>query len=126
MKNIEELNDIREKARREMALSGDGASGNIRVVVGMATCGIAAGARPVLAACMEEVKRRSLRGVTVTQVGCVGVCRLEPIMEVLIPGESRVTYVNMTPEKAKQVMAEHVVNRSVKTEYTYAGAAREY
>ena len=122
MKSIEELNEIRERTRREMNLSPDSASDNIRVVVGMATCGIAAGARPVLAALTDEVQRRRLSGVTVAQTGCVGVCRLEPIVEVMVPGEGRVTYVNMTPEKARQIVAEHVVNRRVKTEYSIGNA----
>ena len=120
MKTVDELGALRDKARRKMNLDprDTGGGAGIRVAVGMATSGIAAGARPVLSACTDEVKRRRLRGVTVTQVGCVGVCRLEPILEVFVPGEQRVTYVNMTPEKAREVMAEHVVNRKVKTEYT--------
>ena len=122
MKSLEELNAIREKARRDMNLRRDGGEDSVRVVVGMATCGIAAGARPVLAACLEEVRRRELRNVTVTQTGCIGVCRLEPIVEVFAPGEEKVTYVNMTPERAVQVIGEHIVNRRVKTEYTIGNA----
>jgi len=96
--------------------------GGARVMVGMATCGIAAGARPVMSACQEEVSRRGLRDVTVIQVGCVGVCRLEPIVEVLVGGQEKVTYVNMTPDKAREVIAEHVVNQRIKTEYTIGNA----
>ncbi|MDR3206819.1 MAG: (2Fe-2S) ferredoxin domain-containing protein [Oscillospiraceae bacterium] len=118
MKSIEELKAIREKARGDLNLRQEDIGNNTRVVVGMATCGIAAGARPVLASCVEEVHRRGLTDVTVTQTGCIGVCRLEPIVEVFVPGEEKVTYVNMTPEKAAQVIAEHVVNHKVKTEYT--------
>ena len=122
MKSIEELNAIRDKTRRAMNLSPDSEPGNIRIVVGMATCGIAAGARPVLDACVEETRRRDLRGVTVTQTGCVGVCRLEPIVEVLIPGQEKVTYVNMTPEKARQVIAEHVVNQKTVDQFAIYNA----
>ena len=118
MKTIEEIKAIREKTRREMNLSPDGDGDNVRIVVGMATCGIAAGARPVLQACEDEVRRRGLQNVTVTQTGCIGVCRLEPIVEVFVPGEQKVTYVSMTPEKAARVVAEHIVNHNVKTEYT--------
>jgi len=118
MRTLEELKAIREKARQDMNVRQDSGSNNIRVVVGMATCGIAAGARPVLSACVEEVRRRELHNVTVTQTGCIGVCRLEPIVEVFVPGEEKVTYVNMTPEKAAQVIAEHIVNHQVKSEYT--------
>ena len=121
MKTLEELKAIRDKARQEMHLRQDGGSENIRIVVGMATCGIAAGARPVFAACVEEARRRGLDHVTVTQTGCIGVCRLEPIVEVFVPGEDKVTYVDMTPEKAVQVIAEHIVNHRVKREYTIGG-----
>jgi NADP-reducing hydrogenase subunit HndB len=118
MKSLEELKAIRERVRGEMNLRREDGADNIRIVVGMATCGIAAGARPVLSACVEEVRRRGLTNVTVTQTGCIGVCRLEPIVEVFEPGAEKVTYVNMTPEKAAQVISEHIVNRKVKLEYT--------
>ena len=122
MKSLEELHVLRDKVLREMNPTRDDEGGKIRVVVGMATCGIAAGARPVLEAFTDEVRRRGLENVTVTQTGCIGVCRLEPIAEVFVPGEDRVTYVSMTPEKAAQVVAEHIVNQSVKTEYTIGAA----
>ena len=93
-------------------------SNDKRVVVGMATCGIAAGARPVLAAFVEEVAKRGLKDVTVSQTGCIGVCRMEPIAEVFLPGEEKVTYVHLTAEKAKRIVAEHLVNGNVVTEYT--------
>ena len=89
-----------------------------RVVVGMATCGIAAGARPVLAALVEEVSKRQLKNVVVTQTGCIGVCRLEPIVEVFVPGQEKVTYVKMTDEKARRVISEHLANGQVIEEYT--------
>ena len=95
---------------------------NIRVVVGMATCGIAAGARPVLAACLEEVAKRELKNVTVTQTGCIGVCRLEPIAEVYVPGEEKVTYVKLKPEMVPRIVTEHLVNHNVVTEYTIGAA----
>ena len=117
MKSLEDLKVIRENARQKMSLSEDG-SEKVRILVGMATCGIAAGARPVLAACEEEVRRRGLKNVSVSQTGCIGVCRLEPIVEVFVPGQEKVTYVDMTPEKAVQVIAEHIVNSRIKAEYT--------
>jgi len=121
MKSLEELKAIRERMKGQMDLrdqSGDG----IRVVVGMATCGIAAGAKPVLAAFLEEIERRNLRNVAVTQTGCIGVCRLEPIVEVYVPGEEKVTYVKMTPDKVPTIVTEHLVNRQVVTEYTIGAA----
>ncbi len=120
MKSLEELKQIREKTLNSMTLRKD--DEGIRVVVGMATCGIAAGARPVLAACLEEVQARKLSHVVVSQTGCIGVCRLEPIMEVFVPGQEKVTYVKMTPEKARQVVAEHLVNKHVLAEYTIGAA----
>ncbi|MDR1669093.1 MAG: (2Fe-2S) ferredoxin domain-containing protein [Oscillospiraceae bacterium] len=122
MKSIEELKKIREETLKNINLRKEDNEHAVRVVVGMATCGIAAGARPVLAACLEEVQKRNLPDVAVTQTGCIGVCRLEPIVEVFAPGEEKVTYVKMTPEKARRVIAEHVVNKQVVTEYTIGAA----
>lgn len=116
-KSIAELNAIREKMQDTIQLRKENED-NIRVVIGMATCGIAAGARPVLAAFVDEVGRRSLKNVTVTQTGCIGVCRLEPIVEVFEPGREKVTYVKMNEKKAKQIVSEHLVNHRVVTEYT--------
>ena len=94
-------------------------SGAIRVVVGMATCGIAAGARPVLASFVEEVAKEGLtEKVTVTQTGCIGICQYEPVVEVLVPGQEKVTYVKMTPEKAVRVVNDHLVNGNVVMEFT--------
>lgn len=81
-----------------------------RIVIGMATCGIAAGARPVLNEFLQEINKRGLSGVTVTQTGCIGMCRLEPIVEIFKPGEEKVTYVKMTPDKVAKVVTEHIVN----------------
>ena len=89
----------------------------IRIVVGMATCGITAGARPVLNALTEEVAKRNLKDVMVTQTGCIGLCRLEPIVEVF-EGDQKTTYVKMDPEKARRVVAEHIVNKQVVNEFT--------
>ena len=89
-----------------------------RVLVGMATCGIAAGARPVLTAISDEVNKRELHDVLVTQTGCIGICQYEPVVEVLVPGQEKVTYVKMTPEKAVRVVNDHLVNGNVVTEFT--------
>ena len=122
MKTLEELKKIREETRAKINLRKEDNDQTTRVVVGMATCGIAAGARPVLSAFVEEVARRNLENVTVTQTGCIGVCRFEPIVEVFEPGKEKVTYVHMTPEKAQQIVSEHLVNGTVKTEYTIGAA----
>lgn len=117
MKSLAELQAIRDKARNQMAIRENGED-SIRVLVGMATCGIAAGARPVLTALMDEISKRELTKVTVTQTGCIGICQYEPIFEVFVPGEEKVTYVNMTPEKAVRVVNDHLVNGNVVSEFT--------
>ena len=103
MKSLEELAALRERMKSSVAMRQDN-SNTTRVVVGMATCGIAAGARPVLTAFVEEVNRRGLQDVTVTQAGCIGMCKLEPIVEVFQPGKEKVTYVKMSPEKVGRVV----------------------
>lgn len=120
MKSLAELEAIRNKAINNVTMRKDDHA--VRVVVGMATCGIAAGARPVMAEFVEEIAKRGLEHVNVTQTGCIGVCRLEPIVEVFSPDAEKVTYVKMTPEKAKRVVAEHLVNGQVVTEYTIGAA----
>ena len=121
MKSLEELKALRESMQSKMNLRKED-SDTIRVVVGMATCGIAAGARPVLNAFVEEVGKRNLKNVQVTQTGCIGVCRLEPIVEVYVHGQEKVTSVKMTPEKVPQIVAQHLVNKQVVTEYTIGAA----
>ena len=117
MKSLAELAAIREKMKDKVVLR-EGTS-DMRIVVGMATCGIAAGARPVLNAFVEEVNKAGLSAtVTVTQTGCIGVCQYEPVVEVFEAGKEKVTYVKMSPEKAAQVVAEHIKGGKVITEYT--------
>ena len=121
MKSLAELRAIRERMEKQIDLR-ESSDDRIRVVVGMATCGIAAGARPVLEAFLEEVNKRELKDVTVTQTGCIGVCRLEPIAEVYVPGEEKVTYVKLKPEMVPRIVADHLVNHQVVTEYTIGAA----
>ena len=116
MKTLAELQAIRDKVKGSVATRA-GHEGNIKVVVGMATCGIAAGARPVLAAFTEEIAKRGLTNVTVTQTGCIGICQYEPVVEVFVPGQEKVTYVKMSPEKVANVVANHIVNGNVVTDY---------
>ena len=123
MKSLAELQAIRDKARSQMTARED-SDDNIRVLVGMATCGIAAGARPVMTALMEEITKRELPKVTVTQTGCIGICQYEPVVDVVAPGKDKVTYVNMTPEKAIRVVNDHLVNGNVVTEFTIGANAK--
>ena len=123
MKSLEELAAIRDKMKATVNTRDD-SKDNTRVVVGMATCGIAAGARPVLNAFTEEVARREISGVTVTQTGCIGICQYEPVVEVYRPGEEKVTYVKMTPERAQKVVAEHLIGGKPVLEYTIGAQTR--
>ena len=116
MKSLAELAKIREEALKKVDIRKE--RKGTRIVVGMATCGISAGARPVLTALLEEVNKRNLTDVEVTQTGCIGVCKLEPLVEVYKEGEEKVTYVDMNAEKAKRVIAEHIVNGKIVSECT--------
>lgn len=121
MKSLAELAAIREKMKDKVILREG--SGEIRVVVGMATCGIAAGARPVLSAFVEGVSKEGLsEKVTVSQTGCIGVCQYEPVVEIFEAGKDKVTYVKMTPEKAAEVIEKHLKGGKVVQEYTISNA----
>jgi len=121
MKSLEELKAIRERMQKQMNIRQED-SDTIRVVVGMATCGIAAGAKPVLNKFLEQVQLHGLKNVAVSQTGCIGVCRLEPIVEVFVPGKEKVTYVKMKPEMVSKIVQEHLVNQTPVTEYTIGAA----
>ena len=121
MKSLAELQAIRDKARASVNLR-ENAEAETRVLVGMATCGIAAGARPVLNAFVEEVAKRGLQDTMVTQTGCIGICQYEPVVEVMEPGREKVTYIRMDPDKAERVVAEHLVGGKVVAEYTIGAA----
>lgn len=121
MKSLEELMAIKAKMQDKVSLRKS--NGNIRVVVGMATCGIAAGARPVLSAFVEGINAEGLIDeVTVTQTGCIGICQYEPVVEVFEKDKEKVTYVKMTAEKAKEVIQKHLKGGSPVVEYTIGAA----
>ncbi len=122
MKSLAELQAIRDKARAAVNIR-ENAEAETRVLVGMATCGIAAGAKPVLNAFVEEVAKRELKDIMVTQTGCIGICQYEPVVEIVSPGKEKVTYVKMTAEKAVRVVNDHLVNGNVVTEYTIGANA---
>lgn len=117
MKSLAELQAIRDKARASVNIR-ENAEAKTRVLVGMATCGIAAGARPVLSALVEEVAKRGLEDIMVTQTGCIGICQYEPVVEVINPDGVKTTYVKMTAEKVVRVVNDHLVNGNVVTEFT--------
>ena len=117
MKSLAELQAIRNRMIEQVNMRKDD-NIDTRVVVGMATCGIAAGARPVMLEFVEELKRRGLENVTVAQTGCIGMCRLEPMVEVYVKDQEKVTYVHMSPDKVARVVTEHIVNGRPVDEYT--------
>jgi Ferredoxin len=123
VKTLEELAAIREKMQSRVNIR-ENDSNAVRIVVGMATCGIAAGARPVLNKIAEEVAKRDLKDVIVTQTGCIGICQYEPVVEVYVPGKEKVTYVKMTAEKAVRLVNDHIVNGNVVEEYTIGAVAQ--
>ena len=119
MKSLEELKAIRDKMQGQIGIRNE-SSEQTRVIVGMATCGIASGARPVLTALSDAVQSKGLTNVAVTQTGCIGLCQYEPIVEVLEPGKDKVTYVKMTPDKAIEVVENHLIRGQVVQKYTIA------
>ena len=117
MKSLAELAAIRERMQSKVVIREGSAA--IRVVVGMATCGIAAGARPVLNAFVDGVNNAGLTDkVTVTQTGCIGICQYEPVVEIYEEGKEKVTYVKMDAAKAAEVVEKHLKGGSVVSEYT--------
>ncbi len=116
MKSLEELKAIREKMQGQVGVRSEDSS-QTRVVVGMATCGIASGARPVLTAFSDAVQTKNLSNISVIQTGCIGLCQYEPIVEVYEPGKEKVTYIKMTPEKAMDVVEQHLVRGQVVSDY---------
>ncbi|MEN6371592.1 MAG: (2Fe-2S) ferredoxin domain-containing protein [Armatimonadota bacterium] len=111
MKSLEDLRKIREQALENMKVRESGSK--CKVVVAMGTCGIAAGAREVMAAILDELEKRGLTDIAVTQTGCKGLCEQEPMLDVCKPGQPVVTYGYVTPEKARTIVAQHIVNDSI-------------
>lgn len=123
MKSLAELEQLRKQTLAKVNLRKEDDE-SIRVVVGMATCGIAAGARPVMKAIMDEIEKRNISNCYVTQTGCIGICRLEPIVEVYLPGSEKITYVKMDADKAAKIVNETIVNGKVVNEYTIGAAEK--
>jgi len=118
MKSLQELAALQEKAKAAMQDSSGGGEPETRILVGLATCGIAAGARPVLEAFEQEIKRRGLKNIQVRQTGCIGVCQYEPVAEIFVPGKEKVTYVKMSADKVAEIVTEHLVNGRPVHSYT--------
>lgn len=123
MKSLRELQAIRDKMKTSVNAREGGTEDKMRIMVGMATCGIAAGARPVLNAFSEEILSRDLHNVIVSQTGCIGICQYEPVAEIF-EGDKKTTYVKLDAEKARQIVLEHVIGGTPVTEYTIGAVQR--
>lgn len=110
MKSLKELRDLREKLKKDVGTRTD--KGKPKIIIGMGTCGIAAGAREILKEVMKEVKKRDI-DITVTQTGCIGMCEKEPLLDVKLPGEERITYGNLEPSDVSKIIVEHVINGNI-------------
>ena len=119
MKSLEELSALKAEALKKSNLGPDATT--TRVVVGMATCGISAGATPVYEEVIKQVAQKA-PNIMVSQTGCIGICSMEPILEVHEPGKEKVTYVFMTPEKVTKIVDQHLLNHLVVEEYTIGAA----
>ena len=117
MKTIADIKAIRDQMKSQIIVRDKDTTNETRIIVGMATCGISAGARPVFNTLMDEVATRRLKNVKVVRTGCLGMCRLEPIVEVLEPGKEKITYCRVTPAKAKEIVDTHIVGGKVCTQY---------
>lgn len=123
MKSLRELQAIRDKMKASVN-TRDSVEGKMRILVGMATCGIAAGARPVLNAFTEELAKREVTHAVVSQTGCIGICQYEPVVEI-IEGDTKTTYVKMDAEKVQRVVSEHVIGKKPVTEFTIGALKTE-
>ncbi len=123
MKSLRELQAIRDKMKASVN-TRDGVEGKMRILVGMATCGIAAGARPVLNAFSEELARREITHAVVSQTGCIGICQYEPVVEIL-EGDTKTTYVKVDAEKVRRIVSEHVIGKKPVTEFTIGAIKTE-
>ena len=121
MKSLADLQAIRAKTLENINMRKEDENA-ARVIVGMATCGIAAGARPVMLKFLEEIKDRDLQHVTVSQTGCIGMCRLEPMVDVILPGQEKVTYVKVKPDMVDRIVTEHLIGGTPVAEYTIGAA----
>jgi NADP-reducing hydrogenase subunit HndB len=121
MKSLADLQAIRAKTLENINMRKED-SNAARVVIGMATCGIAAGARPVMLRFLEDIKEKDLQHVTVSQTGCIGMCRLEPMVDVILPGQEKVTYVKVKPDMVDRIVKEHLIGGTPVAEYTIGAA----
>lgn len=121
MKTIAELNALRDEMQSQMGIRHD-KEAHGRIVVAMGTCGIAAGAREVVGAFADALDENKLYDIALIQAGCMGICQYEPVAEVFLPNQEKVTYVRLTPDKARRIVAEHLAGGTPVAEYTISAA----
>lgn len=124
MKSLAELAAIKDKMKANETMRHDGERAK-KIVVGMATCGIAAGARAVINELTSELAKRNIEHVTVAQTGCFGMCKYEPIVDVIVPGEDKITYVHVTPDKVQKIITSHIEGGVPVYEYTVGAHEKE-
>lgn len=117
IKSLDDLRKIKEKANAESSARHESGT---QVIVGMGTCGIAAGARTVMTAIMDEITKRGLKDVSVMQTGCIGMCQKEPLVDIVRPGEERITYGNVKPTDVPRIISEHLVNGRIVSDLVVA------
>ncbi|NMB20621.1 MAG: (2Fe-2S) ferredoxin domain-containing protein [Firmicutes bacterium] len=117
MKSLEELRELRAELEKE--ISARNSEGKPKIIIGMGTCGIAAGARDILQAVTQELRKRNLDVIT-TQTGCIGMCEQEPLMDVQLPGQDRITYGKITAKDVERIVVEHLINGNVVAELAVA------
>lgn len=117
IKSLDDLRKIKEQAKSDTAARHESGT---QIIVGMGTCGIAAGARTIMTAIMDEIAKRGLKNVSVMQTGCIGMCQREPLVDIVRPGEERVTYGNVKPEDVPRIISEHLVNGRIVSDLVVA------
>jgi NADP-reducing hydrogenase subunit HndB len=117
VKTLEDLRAIKEKAKKEMATREKTAK--YRISVAMGTCGIAAGARNVMSAILDEISKRNVEQAMVSQTGCLGYCDQEPMVQVTGPDNNTITYGKVTPEAARKIIADHIVGDAVVSAFVF-------
>lgn len=110
MEKIRSLEDLRRIKEQSKDLTAARSGGKTRIIVGMGTCGIAAGAREVMTVILEELDKKGLKEVAVETTGCIGMCQKEPLVDVIRPGEPRITYGDVGPDDVVRIITEHLVN----------------
>jgi NADP-reducing hydrogenase subunit HndB len=115
VKSLEELRRLREEAIQKK--DAKAVEGKAHIVVGMGTCGIAAGARDTMKAILDVIEEDKLNDIIVTQTGCIGRCEWEPIVSVTVGIGQKVSYGKISPERARRIMKEHVMGNKVISDF---------